>query len=227
MVLSSLAVIYILNKPVTNQDIKKAFLKERPSWEGNFNILVKKYYKNYAIGVIHWYDINQDSYWFAVRDKINWQIVSHGGNSYFGICQDFEKYNFPKEMIPDCWDKEKKIIVNTSNPDEFYNGLTVKDKNKLIQAYLDFRNQDNNLQSRELFIKFNEQQGNTLKGSILIGGIDNYSTPYFLAVKIYDDWKVLYYGQEDPFCDDIEGYDIPVSFVTGCWVNGHTRIERE
>jgi hypothetical protein len=209
-----------------NEQIKTAFLKKYPNWKNDdFKIVIEEELSNYAMGIINWEKRKIKSFWLAVKKDSQWLIISHSGGGYFGVCQDFKKYNFPAEMTPDCWDKEQKILINTPNPNKFYNGLTIEDKEKIKQAFLDFKKDDAHFQDKKIYVKFNEILGNYLKGVILIGGIENHSPPHFFAVKNNNNWKVLYYGQEDPFCEDIKGYDFPTEMISSCW-DGKNWVKR-
>lgn len=213
--------------PATVQEIKDAFLIDHPNWNklGYFDVVIEENSPTHAMGQVFWTDNQKRGIWFAARVDGNWIITDYRGIGYFGICQNFQKYNFPKEMTPDCWDEEKQIMINTSNPDRFYNGLNVEDKEKIVKAFLEYRGDE--FADKDLYVGFKEYIDGYLTGFILIGGIENHSTPYFLAAKVDDDWKILYWGQEDPSCEDLEGYDVPVELAPYCWTdNGTGRIKR-
>lgn len=210
------------------QDIESAFIGKYPNWDkpGHFSVTVEENLANFARGIVSWPGNERNGFWFAAKVDGQWVITDYSGGSYFGICQNFKQYNFPLDMIPDCWDSEQLILTNTSNPEKYYNGLTTEDKEKIKQAFIDYKG-DQDYQSRDLFVRFSEMEGNALKGMILIGGMDNYSTPYFLAVKTGDIWKVLYQGQEAPPCESLEGYDVSVNLIPECWANnGQEWIKR-
>lgn len=210
------------------QGIESAFIEKYPNWDkpGHFSITIEEISSTYARGIVNWPDNDHNGFWFATKVDGRWVITDYGGGSYFGICQNFKQYDFPSEMIPDCWDSEQLILINTPNPEKYYNGLTVEDKEKIKQAFIEYKG-DKDYQSRDLFVRFSEMEGNALKGSILIGGIDNYSTPYFLAIKTGESWKVLYQGQEAPPCESLEGYEVPVNLIPDCWAdNGQEWVKR-
>lgn len=169
-----------------------------------------------------WPNNKNAGFWFATKINGQWLITDYGGGGYFGICQNFQQYNFPAEMIPDCWDKEKNILINTANPARFYSGLTVADKDGLKQYFIKFMKDKSeyNYQGEELFVKFDEKIDQYLKGTILVGGSENYSAPQFLAFKVAGKWTIVYYGQENPPCENIAPYNFPVSLVSDCWDNG-------
>lgn len=210
----------------TKKEIEKSFLLKYPDWkEGGFTISIEKELPGYAMGTIFWPKSNGKGHWFAVKEDNQWVITENGGESYFGICQNFIKYKFPQEMVPDCWDEERKIMVNTPSPEKFYNGLTVEDKENIKKAFLDFEKNNDNFKNRDIYIMFNQNIGEYLKGAVLFGGSDNNSAPQFFAVKDNGNWKVLYYGQENPACSDIGAYNFPFEMISDCW-DGNTWVNR-
>ncbi len=213
---------------IIKQDIESAFVEKYPNWDkpGHFSVIIEEGLASFTRGIVSWPGNERNGFWFATKVDGQWVITDYSGGSYFGICQNFRQYDFPQDMVPDCWDSEQKILVNTSNPEKYYNGLTFGDKEKIKQAFIEYKG-DQDYQSRDLFVRFSEMEDNSLKGMILIGGVDNYSTPYFLAVKTGGSWRVLYQGQEAPPCESLEGYEIPVNLIPECWANnGQEWIKR-
>lgn len=200
------------------EKIKTVFLEKYSDWkETSFDLTIEKELQNYAIGNILWRKSKGKCFWFASKINNQWNIVDYGCGSYFGACKNFKEYNFPSELTPDCWDEDAKALINTPNPDQFYNGLNLEDKDMIKQAFLDFEKDSNKFFNKDIYILFNKVVGEYLKATILIGGTDNYSTSQILAVKDNDKWKVLYYGQENPPCKNIELYSFPLEIVSDCW----------
>jgi len=211
---------------VSNDDIVKAFLDKYPDWNrpGYFSIDIKEALPVHARGTVSWPGNDRQGRWFATKLTDKWLITDYTGGDYFGMCENFMEYQFPEEMTPDCWDNTKKVIINTPNPGKFYHGLTLGDKSKIIQAFLEYMGNDSNFVDKDLYVKFDEYIDGYLTGMIVIGGIDNYSTPYFLAAKNGNDWKVLYWGQEAPSCENLEGYNVPIKLAPSCWTNNGTEL---
>jgi len=206
-----------------NEKIVLAFLQKFPTWsKDDIDVKVFEERDTFARGDILFRKSANLAHWFAVKSGEKWEIVSYDVD-YFGICQDFQKYQFPLEMIPDCWDMEKKIIVNTSNPQLYYHGLTIDDKEALKKAFLKFVNNDQ-YSLADLNIKFSRIDGKYLQGAILFSGVDNYSASHFFAVKDLEEWRVLYYGQENPPCENKRGYKFPKDMISNCW-NGKEWVE--
>ncbi|MFA5024703.1 MAG: hypothetical protein WC523_07195 [Patescibacteria group bacterium] len=213
----------IAGQPAKIEDIKAAFLEKYPNWGSlGFVITIKESSSEQAMGRVSWPNNKNAGFWFAAKINGQWLITDYGGAGYFGICQNFQKYNFSAAMIPDCWDEEKNILIDTANPTRFYDGLTTADKDGLKLAFIKFMKDksDYDYQSKELFVKFDEKIGQYLKGVILVGGSENHSAPEFLAFKVDGRWTIVYYGQENPPCADIAPYNFPVSLVSDCWDNG-------
>jgi len=105
--------------------------------------------------------------------------------------------------------------------------LTKDDKEKIIRAFLDYKGSGSNFLEQSLYVRYGEYLDGYLKGMIVVGGIDNFSTPYFLAAKVNGKWNVVYHGQEAPPCESVEGYDFPVALAPLCWKgNGTEMVER-
>jgi hypothetical protein len=216
-------------RDATIQDIKTAFLKKYPNWDKPdfFNVIIETTSPTHAMGQVFWPGNEKHGSWFVVKINNQWTITDYNGGSYFGICQNFKKYNFPAAITPDCWDEDQKIVINTPDPDRFYNGLTAEDKTNIILAFLKYEQNGSNFIDQNLYVKFDEYIDEYLTGAILLGGTDNYSTPYFLAVKTGNDWKVLYWGQESPPCKNITGYNVPNKMIPSCYSdNGTEWIKR-
>ncbi len=213
------------------QDIVNAFFAKYPDWDkpGFFSVAIEDNSPSHAIGRVSWPGNDRNGLWFAAKVDGQWLITDYTGGGYFGICKNFKKYDFPQMMTPDCWDEDQKIIINTPNPNRFYNGLNFEDKEKIIQAFLDYtKNDEFFMMSQDLYVRFDEYLNGYLTGMIVMGGVDNYSTPYFLAAKVGDTWTVLYHGQEAPPCESLSDYDVPVKMIPNCYnSDGTAIIERQ
>ncbi len=204
------------------EKIEQAFYEKFPEWKHNIkNIIVEKNEGAYSIGKMM---RGEDGYfWFAFREEDKWVIVDYGF-SYNGICENFSKYGFPNDMIPDCWDTESKKLVETNNPVFFYGDyFSVIDKNNIIDEFkLFIKNKsladyDRFYKNKDLYLVVYKNVENYFKGSIIIGGADNHSNPYILAVKINGDWRVVFQSQDYPDCNVVEKYKFPVSIVNKCF----------
>lgn len=219
--------------------IKQALYEKTPDWKirnYDIDVTIETNKNSHAIGrfVYDGYNITKDGkyhnasegIWFAAKSDEGWTLIETAGASYWGSCQNFKKYEFPSDMIPDCWDADKKVLIDTSNPKNFYpNGFTKADKKKLVKAFLSYiRKQKNSGKwepdiylQKDLYVKVDEKVDNYIAGAILVGGIQNISAPYFLAVKKNGNWIVVYNGQDNPYCSDIEMYHFPHEIIDQCY----------
>jgi len=219
--------------------IKQAAYKLYPDWKRNnytITVTIEISEENHAIGrfVFDGYNVVKDGtyhstgerVWFAAKSGESWTLVETTGAGYWGSCQNFKKYNFPASMTPDCWDMDRNILVDTSNPKKFYpDGFTKADKKALVQAFVSFiRKQkdsgvwehDSYLQ-KDVYVKIDKKIGNYVIGTMLIGGSQNISAPYFLAINENKEWIVVHNGQDKPKCGDIEPYNFPHEIIDQCY----------
>lgn len=219
--------------------IRQAIYKKVPDWKiRNYDITVtvETDKENHAIGrfIYDGYSVVNDGrhhdtgegIWFAAESNANWILTGISYVGYWGSCQDFQKYGFPTDMTPDCWDTEKNILVDTAKPQRFYhNGFTKDDKKKLIQAFNSYLEEvsdsggyvPESYLHNNLYVRFDKLADNFLVGTILIGGSQNISAPYFLATKQNSKWIVVYNGQDIPPCSAIKSYNFPHNIVGECY----------
>ncbi len=180
---------------------------------------------NFVTGTVNWEGKEIQSLWFATKVDNDWIIPILSTYNYTGTCQEFAKYNFPMDMIPDCWDTDKNVLVDAINPDQFYNGLTKKDKEEIEIAWRKYIDNEY-FDELELYVRFNKNNNKYVSGTMLIGGSENHSAAYFLAVKDHNKWIVVYNGQEDPKCEVVDIYNFPLDIVSMCWDKNNNRITR-
>lgn len=103
------------------------------------------------------------------------------------------------------------------NENDFGQNLSEENKELLKKAFMSYIADSNEFYTgKKLDIVVEEIEGNYLKGRMLVVGIENFSAPYFLAVKIGKDWKVVYNGQDVPLCSQVESYDFSKAMVPNC-----------
>jgi hypothetical protein len=219
--------------------IKRAIYEKYPDWKNrnyNITVTVETNMEDHAIGrfVFDGYNIVKDGkyhntgeeIWFAAESNKSWTLVVTSYPSYWGSCQDFKKYNFSTDMTPDCWDVEKNILINTLNPARFYpKGFVATDKKKLAGAFIAYMQKvkdsgqyaPESYFSKDLYVKADKIVGNYLSGTMLVGGSQNISTPYFLATKQNGKWIVVHNGQDIPICSAIEPYKFPHEIISSCY----------
>lgn len=221
------------------ETIRQALYRKVPDWKAKnytITVTVETNERNHAIGrfIYDGYNVIKDGskhhntaegIWFSAESDAHWTLTGISYTGYWGTCQDFQKYGFPKDMIPDCWDTEKNILVDTSNPQRFYSdGFTKADKTEIIKSFLDYykktyreyEGRDFYL-NKNLYLKIDKNTDKHFKGRILVGGIENRSTPYALAVKENRNWKFIHQSQDIPPCSIIEPYKFPHEIVGKCY----------
>jgi hypothetical protein len=205
-------------------DIENAFYQKFPDWKKEIvKVQIEEKKEGSAFGKMEYRD--HEYFWFAITKMNNeWEIVSHSGVNYIGTCQDFMKYNFPQEMTPDCWDNDKNILIDTTNPNLFYEkGFAINDKKEILDSFHTYKQEENKssydrfYKDQDLFLIIYKVSGNYFKGSVHIGGNDNYSAPYIFAVKGDDGWNVVFQGQDHPSCDIVDKYNIPEKIYEECF----------
>lgn len=219
--------------------IKQALYEKTPDWKirnYDIDVTIETNKNSHAIGrfVYDGYNITKDGkyhnategIWFASEENQVWTLVNISYTDYWGICQNFKKYKFPSDMTPDCWDTEKNILIDTSNPGRFYpDNFAKADKNELVQAFISYMKKEtipkkqklNNYLTKDLYVKIDKKIDNYISGAILVGGIQNISAPYFLAVKKNGNWIVVYNGQDIPPCNAVEPYKFPNKIIGSCY----------
>ena len=69
---------------------------------------VSKIEGNYASGTVN--GTGGGGMWFAAKESGSWVVVSDGNGVI--LCSDLAPYpNFPKSMIPECWDASSDKLV--------------------------------------------------------------------------------------------------------------------
>jgi hypothetical protein len=182
---------------------------------------------DHAFGTFTYQDsgqyVHEDQVWFASKTDSIWKINNVSFAGYFGLCEVFAKNGFSSAMTPDCWDQERKVLIETTAPQNFYlHGFTKTDKARLIKAFLVYMkasmpNYVETYSNKTLFVRVNQNTSNYLRGTILIGGQENISAPNFYAVKEKNIWKVLFNGQDWPNCANVDSYHFPQQILQNCY----------
>jgi hypothetical protein len=208
-------------------NIKQAFYNKFPDWKNHaLTISVETNQEEHAIGKFVYDNGRNDEFskgegvWFAAKTSDVWVISEISYVGYNGTCQDFKKYNFPSDMIPDCWDNENNIQIETINPERFYvDGITKESKKEITRAFLSYIKTTSHLAiyvNKDLSLLIIKNTEKYLKGMILINGVENHSMPDFYAAKVGEKWKVVFNGQDYPPCSVIEEYNFPNNIIEKC-----------
>lgn len=233
------------------ENIKKAIFEKRPSikdkkflhkYDKFENIAISIKNESYAIWMfcLSSYEgwINCERF-FSTKVDNKWIIIYFWSyiEEYYE-CKDFYNYNFPVNMIPDCYDTENDKLVYTKNPNEFnISWLTKEDKDKIKEAYLNFQDENGN---GEIYSKYNSSNldklyinistlisSNYLAGSMSKLGltwVTEFWWSYFLAVKTSNEWKIILEWQDYPPCSLIKTYNLPKEFIPVCYDENDNKI---
>jgi major membrane immunogen (membrane-anchored lipoprotein) len=101
-----------IEDPEFNADIvERAFLKKYPDWaKYDMEIRISKQVGDYASGGAVPRDTEiGGGYWFAAKTDNGWVIAADGNGNIF--CSEIEPYDFPSDMIPECWDDVNMVPV--------------------------------------------------------------------------------------------------------------------
>ncbi len=93
----------------------QAFLNKYPDWEEKLDTLELTVDSNdgaFASGGVRFTDEIGGAAWFAANTDDGW-VIAWDGNGTIG-CAEIEPYDFPLEMIPECWDDENQVMVDRS-----------------------------------------------------------------------------------------------------------------
>lgn len=82
------------------------------------------------------------------------------------------------------------------------------------------------LEAEDTEISITDNNGEHAKGNIIEAG-SVVGGGYFLAANTSDGWVVVYDGQANPACEDIEPYDFPMELVEECLDEEGVVVTRE
>ncbi|MBD3330428.1 hypothetical protein GF354_02755 [Candidatus Peregrinibacteria bacterium] len=91
--------------PASKEDIKNALLDKNPEWDmDNVKITLSVSNEDFASGTVGFVGGGGGGYFYAANTEDGWVIAADGN----GVieCSDIEPYDFPVDMIPECWDSE-------------------------------------------------------------------------------------------------------------------------
>ena len=93
------------------KEIEEAFLNKYPDWmEYNMEIIVSEVDGDYASGGSRPKDgLAGGGYFFAAETDDGWVIAADGNGNI--LCSDIEPYDFPPDMIPECWNDVNMALV--------------------------------------------------------------------------------------------------------------------
>lgn len=89
--------------------IKEAMLRKINSDETKMQVTISKIDGNYAKGGVSPIDGAGGAWFIAAKVSENWVIV-YDGQAY-PYCSQIAPYNFPKTMVPQCWDAKGAVVT--------------------------------------------------------------------------------------------------------------------
>ncbi len=86
---------------------------------------------------------------------------------------------------------------------------------ELLKSYMKYTEIDSD--KNNYYVKVDKINWIFLKGNVLSKNTENYSSSYFLAIKVLNKWKVVFVWQDYPFCKNIEKYNFPKNYIEWCF----------
>jgi len=113
--------------------------------------------------------------------------------------------------------KEKEILVKEKKEEiELEDDEISLDENKIKKAFIKYIGNSSRYKEENIYVKTDQITDKHFEGSILEKDSENLSSPNLLAVKINDNWEVIYWGQDVPSCTEINKHNFPTSMVNKC-----------
>jgi len=96
--------------PTINESelIKKAVFKKTGLNETQAEVSINKNTGEFATGNIKEFEAVGGAYWLAAKTEGGWVAVYDGQAQ--PTCEQIAPYNFPKDMVPECLDKNGKVV---------------------------------------------------------------------------------------------------------------------
>lgn len=106
---STSATVKVEDKSTILLAVKAALIAKHGSNFSDMNYMINKVEGNYASGSVS--GDGGGGMWFAAKVGEEWKIVSDGNG--VTLCSSLLAYpDFPKDMIPECWDEVAKKTIN-------------------------------------------------------------------------------------------------------------------
>jgi hypothetical protein len=90
-------------------NIKQAFAEKYSRDISEVDISIDKNTGTYANGLVKFAGEISGGWFLAYNDNGLWIIVADGNGTV--MCEDIEPYNFPTDMVPECWDEDTMTLV--------------------------------------------------------------------------------------------------------------------
>lgn len=95
---------------VTNeQAITEAMAAKYSKTTSETDLSINMIDENHASGVVIFEGEVAGGWWLAAKQNGNWIIVADGNGTV--MCSDIDAYNFPTDMVPECWDETTETLI--------------------------------------------------------------------------------------------------------------------
>lgn len=91
------------------EQIKEAFAEKFDKPIGDVDASISGNTGTYAKGGVKFAGEIAGAWWLAYKEPCCWTIVADGNGTV--PCADIEPYNFPVDMVPECWDEATSKLI--------------------------------------------------------------------------------------------------------------------
>ena len=91
------------------EQIKEAFAEKYNKPLGDVTATIDQNTGTHANGGVKFAGEIGGAWWLAYNDGSGWIIVADGNGSV--LCGDIEGYNFPTDMVSECWDEATSTLI--------------------------------------------------------------------------------------------------------------------
>jgi hypothetical protein len=89
--------------------IKEAFAQKYNKAISEVTVTIDQNTGTYAKGGVKFAGEIGGGWWLAYNNGTDWLIVADGNGTV--MCDDLEGYNFPTDMVPECWDETTSALI--------------------------------------------------------------------------------------------------------------------
>lgn len=91
------------------EQIREAFAEKYNRSVSEVDATIDNNTGTHANGLVRFAGEIGGGWWLAYNDGTGWIIVADGNGSV--LCDDIEGYNFPTNMVPECWDEATNTLI--------------------------------------------------------------------------------------------------------------------
>jgi hypothetical protein len=185
--------------------IEQAFKEKYPEWDMQEVVIkIGQVDQMFASGSVGDKSGLGGAAWLGYRENGRWSIVYDGNGDV--PCEVVDLYEFPAEMVTQCYDEENKLMVDRLAD----NNEVIVDDGELLQTAMEDYLTDGKLV--EFWV--NSVEGNYAEGSMTleeeVGG-------WWLGFKNDGQWEIVATGSDLVACELIEKYGFPSDMVVVCY----------